>query len=121
MTKSRAIADLSKNFRETERPSIALFKQFCIEQQIELADVTVVVRQDQIAVADELLPLVNRVVVRDYAEAEAKILRLLNARGPTATTIYVISYNRAVLELESTNPFVKASSFRSLRDGRSCR
>ena len=120
MIKKRAIADLSKNFRDTERPSIALMKHFCAEQRIDPRDVTVVIRQDQEALGDELLPFANRVTVRNYGEAPAEILRLLNAGGP-AGVIQLVSYNKAVLDLEKIHPLVKASSFRALRNGRSFR
>ncbi len=120
MMKKRAIADLSKNFRDTERPSIALFKQFCAEQRIDPRDVTVVIRQDQEALGDDIMPIANRVTVRNYGEAPADILRLLNAVGP-AGVIHLVSYNKAVLDLEKIHPLVKASSFRALRNGRSFR
>ena len=120
MMKKRAIADLSKNFRDTEKPSIALFKYFCAEERIDPRDVTVVIRQDQEALGDDILPFASRVTVRHHGEAPAEILRLISAGGP-AGVIYLVSYNKAVLDLERIHPLVKASSFRALRNGRSFR
>lgn len=118
--RKRAIADLSKNFRDTEKPSIGLFLKFCVQQGIEPRDITIVMRQDQVAIGDDLSPAFNRVIVRNNGEGPAEILRLLHTGGP-AEVIYLVSYNRSVLDLEKIHPLVKACSFRALRNGQSFR